>query len=83
MGESRPRSSRPHHIHRLIRMARQTMGRCLSKIIASAHAFDSTLSIYDSLLAGVERMTLATNFDTYCGLGPTCIEYVPARASYS
>lgn len=59
------------------------MGRCLGKIIASAHAFDSTLSIYDSLLAGVEGMTLATDLNTYGGLGPTCIKHVAARASYS
>ena len=61
-------------------MARDLLGMLLH-IVATAHSFDATLAVNDTLLAGVEGVAFATDFDSQSRLGSAGLKHVAARAS--
>ncbi len=63
-------------------MVGQTWGRRLTEVIAPAHAFDTSLSVNDPLLARVKGVAFAAEFDSHGGFGPTGFEYIAAGAGY-
>jgi hypothetical protein len=52
----------------------------LLHVKAAPQPFDAALGVYDPLLAGVERMTLAADFDPDGWFRAPSIEHVAARA---
>jgi hypothetical protein len=52
----------------------------LLHVVATAHSFDATLAVNDALLAGVERVTLATDLDSQGRPGSAGLKHIAARA---
>ena len=53
----------------------------LLQVVATAHSFYATLAINDTLLASVERVAFATDFDSQSRLGSASLKHVATRAS--